>query len=515
MDYPEAQARMESVNFDYERAISGHFATSPPEPSRTTSSPVHIPSDDDDSDDDMDVDGDYHPSAAPQPSLPIRGTAVQPQPVSHPLPSVMASMSAQFAAGSRGAIPNPWGGVPMQTDPFATHDSLGAVFQAPVDLIFAGSFESAKEHAMNCQQWLLVNLQDIQCFESHNINRDTWSDPDVKALVTDNFVFIQPKVDTPPGAQYKSSYPTPQLPSIDIVDPITGVRVFHMDGFVGPMPMRAALRKFVKENEFGVISSEAVREIEKLSQNHDAPKQSSPGGRRYDDEDESLQRVLAQSLEDHQRVQPSEGQKRGRGATQQGPSAAAGQRATASRPLRNQAARAKQASALGAPVSDASIANMELKSEQERDYEESLRLDQEKQRQEDERMMKEALKESEEQLEAERRQRKEEQAASRKEQRLKMLQQSVVDEPEAGEGVVSLAFRLPDSSRITRRFSCSATMQSMFDWLELKGMPPQEYVVSTAFPKKDLAPSAKSLADEGLGTTQMLTVMNNPSSPSR
>lgn len=40
-------------------------------------------------------------------------------------------------------------------------------------------------------RWLLVNLQDSKEFASQILNRDVWSDYNVKELIKRNFIFMQ------------------------------------------------------------------------------------------------------------------------------------------------------------------------------------------------------------------------------------------------------------------------------------------------------------------------------------
>lgn len=49
----------------------------------------------------------------------------------------------------------------------------------------------AKMMAVHQHKWLLVNIQDSVEFGAHQLNRDTWSNKDVKSLITSSFIFWQ------------------------------------------------------------------------------------------------------------------------------------------------------------------------------------------------------------------------------------------------------------------------------------------------------------------------------------
>ena len=40
-------------------------------------------------------------------------------------------------------------------------------------------------------KWLMVNIQEAGVFACQVLNRDLWSDPGVKEVVKENFIFLQ------------------------------------------------------------------------------------------------------------------------------------------------------------------------------------------------------------------------------------------------------------------------------------------------------------------------------------
>ena len=107
--------------------------------------------------------------------------------------------------------------------------TLGKLFAPPVDLIEIGNLEETKEKGVKEGKWVLVNLQKIDVFECQTLNRDVWSNAQVKALVKEKFLFWQRQHDTgqdTPDARdadkYSQYYTLRDYPHIAILDPATG-----------------------------------------------------------------------------------------------------------------------------------------------------------------------------------------------------------------------------------------------------------------------------------------------------
>ena len=71
--------------------------------------------------------------------------------------------------------------------------TLEELFKPPLDLMFQGDWQSARDHADRTKRWLLVNIQDAQEFQCQVLNRDLWSNVGVKTIVREHFVFWQVK----------------------------------------------------------------------------------------------------------------------------------------------------------------------------------------------------------------------------------------------------------------------------------------------------------------------------------
>jgi len=88
---------------------------------------------------------------------------------------------------------------------------------------------------VNEHRWVLVNIQDSVEFGSHRLNRDTWSDKQIRDIIQQYFLFWQRYYDSPEGKQYCTYYPVSQArPHIGILDPRTGQLVKYWSNFIEP-----------------------------------------------------------------------------------------------------------------------------------------------------------------------------------------------------------------------------------------------------------------------------------------
>lgn len=127
---------------------------------------------------------------------------------------------------------------------------LEDLFRPPVDLICPGTLLAARDYAKLQNRWLIVNLQDNTDFSSQVLNRDIWSDSNVRSLIQRNFVFWQVNRDNSEGNRFHVFYGVRTLPAVVIIDPRTGEeKLSFKDGF----PFTAAefareLRNFLRIN---------------------------------------------------------------------------------------------------------------------------------------------------------------------------------------------------------------------------------------------------------------------------
>lgn len=118
----------------------------------------------------------------------------------------------------------------------STQRRLARLFKPPFDLIERTDLDGAKIKGRLEQKWILVNIQDQSEFQCQVLNRDFWSNTDVKRVVLQDFVFLQYQRDSPNGTSYLNFYSIDAYPHISILDPMTGERVkTWTDGTVPPV----------------------------------------------------------------------------------------------------------------------------------------------------------------------------------------------------------------------------------------------------------------------------------------
>jgi len=113
------------------------------------------------------------------------------------------------------------------------------LFRPPLELLFTGSFDEAKQKAKMENRYLLVNVQKETVFNSQLLNRDTWSNEAVKDLVRRYYLLWQVYEDTRKCADYSMWYQAYEMPHVAILDPRTGERMAVKEGHIPPEVMRS------------------------------------------------------------------------------------------------------------------------------------------------------------------------------------------------------------------------------------------------------------------------------------
>lgn len=108
----------------------------------------------------------------------------------------------------------------------STQRRLANLFRPPFDIMQKVDIDGAKTLGRSEKKWILVNIQDATEFVCQVLNRDFWSNDDVKRKVKENFIFLQYQHDSPNGERYKNFYTLEKYPHILILDPLTGERVY-------------------------------------------------------------------------------------------------------------------------------------------------------------------------------------------------------------------------------------------------------------------------------------------------
>lgn len=108
----------------------------------------------------------------------------------------------------------------------STQKRLANLFRPPFDIMLKFDLDTAKLQGREDHKWILVNIQDSSEFTCQVLNRDFWSNTQIKSKVKENFLFLQYQHDSPNGVNYTNFYSTDKFPHISILDPLTGERVF-------------------------------------------------------------------------------------------------------------------------------------------------------------------------------------------------------------------------------------------------------------------------------------------------
>jgi len=96
-------------------------------------------------------------------------------------------------------------------------------------------------------------------------------------------------------------------------------------------------------------------------------------------------------------------------------------------------------------------------------------------------------------------------------ERIERLKETLAPEPgpDCKEEMSNLLFRLPGGAKLQRRFLSSATLQSVFDYLEIQGCAVDKgFTVQTNFPKRSISDLDRglSLKDANLAKQDTLFV---------
>jgi len=82
------------------------------------------------------------------------------------------------------------------------------------------------------------------------------------------------------------------------------------------------------------------------------------------------------------------------------------------------------------------------------------------------------------------------------------------EEPPKGPDASEIVFKMQDGSRVERRFSKTSKVQSLYDFLDTKGISKSKVLLVSTFPKKEYSETFKSLEEVGLHPGGVLIVQN-------
>ncbi|KAI6192001.1 UBX domain-containing protein [Aphelenchoides bicaudatus] len=103
--------------------------------------------------------------------------------------------------------------------------NLAALFRPPIDIMERCDWDSLLRVARERNRWVLVNVQDASEFACQVLNRDCWSNEQLKQFIKSNFLFWQAYITSTDGRRVVGYYGLKTYPAIFIVDPRTSEMV--------------------------------------------------------------------------------------------------------------------------------------------------------------------------------------------------------------------------------------------------------------------------------------------------
>ncbi|XP_026194314.1 UBX domain-containing protein 7 [Cyclospora cayetanensis] len=138
----------------------------------------------------------------------------------------------------------------------AVESSAGTVafrglFELPGGFSCQEPFSRARELAHLQKKWLLVNIQQVDAFESLRLNRDVWKAEVVQDLINDFFIFWQRTNRCEEGQVFCDLYRVTALPHVCVVDPLTGRRLksWNIRLLSDPIAVQSEFFEFIEQQQ--------------------------------------------------------------------------------------------------------------------------------------------------------------------------------------------------------------------------------------------------------------------------
>ncbi|KAL2136193.1 hypothetical protein VTI74DRAFT_5071 [Chaetomium olivicolor] len=174
---------------------------------------------------------------------------------------------------------------------------LAELFRPPYDIMSHLPWDEARDEGKDSKKWLLVNLQDMSDFNCQALNRDIWKDEAIKALVKENFIFLQYDKNDLAAEQYITFYFPNEghhnpnnYPHVSIIDPRTGEQVKVWSGipFPSALDFHAQLAEFLDRYSLSAHSKNPVSKVKRPERTVDVDRMT---------EEEMLEMALQNSLD--------------------------------------------------------------------------------------------------------------------------------------------------------------------------------------------------------------------------
>jgi len=111
--------------------------------------------------------------------------------------------------------------------------TLEELFKPPLDIMFKGDLQDARDSASAAKKWLLINIQDAGEFQCQVLNRDVWSNKAVKTVISEHFLFWQQYKESDEAQRFLTFYPNAgsEWPYVVVLDPRTGEKLVTWEKF--------------------------------------------------------------------------------------------------------------------------------------------------------------------------------------------------------------------------------------------------------------------------------------------
>lgn len=138
------------------------------------------------------------------------------------------------------------------------------------------------------------------------MNRDTWSNKELKETIKEHFIFWQRFFDSPEGSKYCRFYPVADLkPHIGIIDPRTGELMKYWAGFKSPNELHTQCNKSLHFHLFNLyknkvtlfLNSHSLPKLYELNESSNSTSNKEKKSIVDCTEDEQLAAAIAASLE--------------------------------------------------------------------------------------------------------------------------------------------------------------------------------------------------------------------------
>ncbi|OAF71333.1 Jade family PHD finger protein 3 [Intoshia linei] len=148
-------------------------------------------------------------------------------------------------------------------------DVFSKLFEPPKDIIYQGSFESAKKLALKANKWLLVSIYNSAEFVCQTINRDIWKNRAIHDFVKKNFIFWQVVYGSNIASAFVRLYRVDKYPFVVFIDPRTGQQIHKFENISEASFINECISFMYNCKEYGSSNIDvlgSLRDVSELSE---------------------------------------------------------------------------------------------------------------------------------------------------------------------------------------------------------------------------------------------------------